>query len=152
MAGGLTTAIWPAESLTTVVTGVCPNSISAASARLLPVMVTKMPPPTGPVIGLMPVTVGATVGPATYVNKSSIDVADVPPVAVTVTSTRPGVPAGLTTVSDVPLLETGKIVAGLVPKSTAETSVKPFPVIVTIVPPAAGPAATLKPETVGAAM
>ena len=43
-----------------------------------------------------------------------------------------------------------KLVAGVVPKSTAVTPVKPVPVIVTNVPPAAGPDVGLMPDTVGA--
>ena len=42
-------------------------------------------------------------------------------------------------------------VAGVVPKSTAVAPVKPVPVIVTRVPPAAGPLFGLIPVTVGAA-
>ena len=63
--------------------------------------------------------------------------ADVPPGVVTVTSTVP-VPAGLSAVIEV-ALTTVKFVAGVVPKSTAVAPVKPVPVIVTNVPPAAGP-------------
>ena len=39
----------------------------------------------------------------------------------------------------------------LVPKSTAVAPLKPLPLIVTVVPPAKGPACGLMPETVGAA-
>ena len=75
--------------------------------------------------------------------------ADVPPGVVTVTSTVP-VPAGLSAVITVSLT-TVKFVAGFVPKSTAVAPVKPVPVIVTMVPPAAGPSFGLTAETVGAA-
>ena len=67
---------------------------------------------------------------------------------VTVTSTVP-VPAGLSAVIVVSLT-TVKLVAGVVPKSTAVAPVKPVPVIVTEVPPAAGPLVGLMPVTVGA--
>ena len=68
---------------------------------------------------------------------------------VTVTFTVP-VPAGLSAVIVV-ALTTVKPVAGFVPKSTAVAPVKPVPVIVTKVPPAAGPLVGLMPVTVGAA-
>ena len=60
---------------------------------------------------------------------------DVPPGAITVTSTAP-VPAGLSAVIVVSFT-TVNAVAGVVPKSTAVAPVKPVPVIVTKVPPAA---------------
>ena len=59
-------------------------------------------------------------------------------------------PAGLTAVIVV-ALTTMKFVAGVVPKSTPVAPVKPVPVIVTDVPPAAGPKSGLTPEIVGAA-
>ena len=67
----------------------------------------------------------------------------------TVTSTTP-VPAGLVAVICVAEL-TVKLVAATVPKSTAVAPVKSVPVIVTVVPPAAGPDAGLMPVTLGAA-
>ena len=71
-----------------------------------------------------------------------------PPGVVTVTSTVP-VPAGLAAVIAVSLT-TVKLVAAVVPKSTAVAPVKLVPVIVTEVPPAAGPLVGLRPVTVGA--
>ena len=106
----------------------------------VPVTVTNVPPDAGPEVGLRPVTVGA------YANTSAGDVGDVPPAAVTVTSTAP-VPAGLSARIRV-LLSTKSLDAGVVPKSTAVTPVNPVPVIVTNVPPAAGPKVGLKPVTV----
>ena len=75
-------------------------------------------------------------------NWSAVDVADVPEGVVTVTLTTP-VPAGLSAVIVVSLT-TVTFVAGIVPKSTAEAPVKPVPVIVTNVPPVAGPIVGLK--------
>jgi len=63
-------------------------------------------------------------------------VADVPLGVVTVTYTIP-LPAGLTTVICVSLFTEKVLVA--VPNSTWLAPVKPLPVIVTVVPPAAGP-------------
>ncbi len=74
-----------------------------------------------------------------YVNSiRAVEVADVPAGVITVTSTAP-LPAGLSAVIVVSLT-TVTPVAGFVPKSTAVAPVKPVPVIVTEVPPAAGPA------------
>ena len=70
-------------------------------------------------------------------NWSAADVAEVPPAVVTLTSTVP-VPAGEVAVIDVAEL-TVKPAAGVAPKVTAVAAVKPVPVIVTDVPPGAGP-------------
>ena len=59
-------------------------------------------------------------------------------------------PGGLSAVIVV-ALTTVTPVAAVVPKSTAVAPVKPVPVIVTRVPPAAGPLFGLMPVTVGAA-
>jgi hypothetical protein len=72
------------------------------------------------------------------VNWSAAEVADVPPGVVTLTSTKP-VPVGEVAVIDVAELKVKLAVAA--PKVTAVTPVKLVPVIVTDVPPAAGPAA-----------
>jgi hypothetical protein len=89
----------------------------------------------------MPVIVGA------YVNWSAADVALVPPGVVTVISTVP-VPAGDLMVSEVAEL-TVRTVPALEPNLTAVAPVNPVPVTVTVVPPAAGPAAGEIPVTVG---
>ena len=82
-------------------------------------------------------------------NWSAADVALVPPAVVTVTSTVPD-PAGEVAVSDVALLNvTGLATVG--PNITVALEVKLVPVIVTMVPPAAGPLLGLTPATVGAA-
>jgi len=71
------------------------------------------------------------------VNWSAADVAEVPAAVVTMTSTVP-VPAGDVAVIDVAEL-TVKAVALMAPNFTAVTPLKLVPVIVTDVPPAAGP-------------
>jgi len=81
------------------------------------------------------------------VNRSAVEVGEVAPRAVTVTSTVP-VPAGLTAVIEV-LLTTVKLSAGVGPKSTAVAPVNSRPVIVTKVPPVAGPEVGLMLETRG---
>ena len=88
--------------------------------------------------------------PVWYVNWSAgRRSALVPAEVVTLTSTVP-VPAGLLAVIVV-LLTTTTPVAAVVPKLTAVAPVNPVPVIVTGVPPAAGPLAGLMPVTTGAA-
>jgi hypothetical protein len=79
---------------------------------------------------------------------SAVEVAEVPFGVVTVTSTVP-VPAGEVAVIDVGLLTTTPV-AALAPKWTAVAPVNPVPVMVTVVPPAAGPDVGLTAVTVGA--
>ena len=77
------------------------------------------------------------------------DVVDVPPSVVTVTST---VPAARRAVGgDLVSLTTVKLVAAVVPKSTAVAPVKPVPVIVTGCRRPCEPLVGLRPVTVGAA-
>jgi len=74
-------------------------------------------------------------------------VALVPPGVVTVTSTVPA-PAGEVAVIEV-ALTTLKLAAAVVPNWTAVAPVKFVPLIVTEVPPLAGPVVGLSPDTVG---
>ena len=71
-----------------------PNVTAVAPVNPVPVIVTVVPPATGPDTGVIPVTVGM----GSYVNWSAGEVALVPPGVVTVTSTVPAVPAGETAV------------------------------------------------------
>jgi hypothetical protein len=113
----------------------CPNLKVVPDPRSnpVPVIVTFVPPARGPWLGLTPVTVGAP-----YWNWSCLEGALVPFAVVTVTITIPVVPAG-----DVATIEftefTVKPVASFDPNLTAMAPVKLVPVIVTAVPPAAGP-------------
>ena len=68
--------------------------------------------------------------------------------ALTVISTVP-VPAGLVAVMEVPDGATLTMVAGFEPKSTEVPSVKPVPMIVTVVPPPVGPVVGLTEVTMG---
>jgi hypothetical protein len=137
---GLTTVTELALTTVTLVAGAVPKRTAVAPVKPVPMIATEVPPAAGPDVGLRPVTVGP------YANVSAGGLAgDVPLAAVTVTSTAP-VPAGLTVEMDV-ALTTVKL-AAVVPKSTAVTPVKPVPVIVTGVAPAAGPKAGLKLVTV----
>ncbi len=72
-----------------------------------------------------------------------------PPAVVTVTSTVPVEPAGEVATICVEVFET--IVAALEPKDTAVAEPRSVPVIVTLVPPAAGPLLGEMPVTTGEA-
>ena len=143
---GSSAVIVVSETTVKLVAGVVPKSTAVAPVKAIPVIVTVVPPDCGPSVGLMLVTVGAAV----YVNWSAEEVADVPPGVVTVTSTTP-VPGGSSAVIVVSET-TVKLVAGVMPKSTAVAPVKAVPVIVTVVPPVTGPSVGLMLVTVGAAV
>ena len=119
---------------TTKPAGVPPKLTAVAPVRCAPVIVTVVPPYTGPVFGLTSDTDGA----ATNVNRSLALVALAPPEFVTITSTVPALVAGATAVIDMELF-TVKLVAGVPPKLTPVAPVNPVPVIVIVVPPVAGP-------------
>jgi hypothetical protein len=124
---------------------VVPKSTALAPVKLVPVIMTTVPPDEGPLVGLMPEMAGG--GGLAYVNRSAGPVALVPKAVVIVMST------GLTPGGDVAetevLLSTENDAAGVTPKSTAEAPVKPVPVIATTVPPAKGPLVGLIPVMVG---
>ena len=128
-----------------LVAAVAPNLTEVAPLKSVPVIVTDVPPATGPLLGLTLVTVGAPMN----VNWSFALVALVPPIVVTVMSTVPAAWAGEVAVMDVALL-TVKLVAAVPPKLTALAPVNPVPVIVTDVPPVDGPLSGLTLVTVGA--
>ena len=75
---------------------------------------------------------------------------DVPPAVVTVTVAAPATPAGATAVMEVAELTTTPD-AAFTPNFTAVAPVKLVPVMITDVPPAAGPLVGLNNVTVGAA-
>jgi hypothetical protein len=140
------TAVIDESSFTVNPAGVPPKSTAVASVKFAPVIVTVVPPSTVPLSGLMPDTVGA----AMNVNWSLELEELVPPAVVTVTSTVPALAAGDTAVIDVSPF-TVKLAASVEPKVTAVAPVNPVPVIVTLVPPAAGPAVTDTLVTLGGA-
>jgi len=117
---------------------VLPNLTAVAPVKLAPVIVTLVPPAAGPLLGEIEVTAGAV---AEYVNWSAALVGLVPPKWVTVTSTVP-VPAGEIAAIDVALSTTTER-ASAPPKRTSAPTLKAVmklvPVIVTLVPPPAGP-------------
>ena len=117
---------------TTFVAAAVPNVTVAPVAKFVPVMVTAVPPPAGPLLGDTLVTVGV----ATYANP----LARLPlcPLMVTVTLTDPALPAGVVAVMLVPLTTT-TFVAAAVPNVTVAPVAKFVPVMVTAVPPPTGP-------------
>ncbi len=78
---------------------------------------------------------------------SALEVAEVPPAVVTVTSTVP-VPAGEVTVMEAAV--SAVTAPAVVPKSTAVAFARLVPVTVTLVPPPAGPEVGPTAVTVGA--
>src|SRR5439155_921443 len=123
-----------------------PSTLTVApAAKLVPVMVTAVPPVVGPDAGATLLTVGA--GPR-YVKP----LASVPFCAsglVTVTLTAPAACAGVVAVI-VELFTTLTPVAALPPTLTVAPVTKLAPVIVTAVPPVVGPEEGATVLTVGA--
>ena len=134
-----------AELKVKLAAAVAPKVTAVTPVKLVPVMVTVAPPVCGPDVGEIEVTVGDGI----YVNWSAADVAEVPPVVITLTSTVP-VPEG-----DVAVIvvedTTVKPVAAVAPKVTAVAPERLVPVMVTVVPPAPGPDVGEIELTVGAA-
>ena len=141
---GEVAVIWVAETTVKPEAAVVPKWTAVAPVKLVPVMVTEVPPAVGPEVGATEPTVGA----ATNVKWSAGEVADVPPAVVTVTLTVAAACAGEVAVIWVSET-TAKVVAAVKPKATAVAAVKPVPVMVTEVPPAAGPALGATELTVG---
>lgn len=123
-----------------------PNKTAVTLAKLVPVIVTVVPPPIEPVAGLMPVTVGAG---AANVNLSAAVIADAPSGLDTITSKIPAACAGATAVIEEDAELNVNDVAAMPSKETAVTSARPAPVIVTGVPPAMLPLEGLMPVMLG---
>jgi hypothetical protein len=113
---------------TTLVAAVAANVTVAPAAKLVPVIVTPVPPAVGPLVGLTLLTVGAI----TYV----YPFARLPlcPLTVTVIVTAPVLPAGVVAVIVVALTTT-TLVAEAAPNVTVAPVAKLVPVIVKDVPP-----------------
>ena len=129
---GVTTVIDVALELKIEVPAVPPNVTEVVPVKLVPEIVTVVPPATGPNTGDNEVIVGAS----TKVNPPLL--VAVPPAPVITTSTAPAVLAGVTTVIEV-ALELTIVVPAVPPNVTEDVAVKLVPVIVTVVPPAVGP-------------
>jgi hypothetical protein len=110
-----------------------PNTTLVAPVKLVPVIVTVVPPAAVPEVGEMPVTAGEA-----YVNSSPAAGALVPSTVLTKTLCVLGAPGGDTatiSLSDT----TANPAAGTDPKRTPVAEVKPEPSMVMIVPPAVVP-------------
>ena len=141
---GEVAVIWVAEATVKPEAAVVPKWTAVAPVKLVPVMVTEVPPAVGPEVGATELTVGA----ATKVNLSADEVVEVPPAVVTLMSTVPAECAGEVAVIWVSET-TVKVDAAVKPNATAVAAVNPVPVMVTEVPPAAGPALGATELTVG---
>ena len=126
----------------TLVAASAPIVTAVAPVNPVPVIVTAWLPATGPLVGLILVTVGT----AAYVY--SVSPGLVPPTSVvTTTNTVPTLRAGVVAVIVVSLT-TVKLVAAVALNVTAVAPVNPVPVMVTVWLPATGPVAGLIAVTV----
>jgi hypothetical protein len=107
---------------------VAPKRTLLAPARLVPEIVTRVPPGAGPLVGESCVTAGTADG-SKYVYRSAATFADVPPAVVTVTSTGPAARPGL--VATIWVAVFVRIVAGVIPKRTLVAPPRFEPEIVT---------------------
>jgi hypothetical protein len=85
--GGAVALMAESERTVNRVAATPPKETPVAPVKLLPRIVTVVPPAMPPEVGVTPVTAGA--GAAAYVNRSAVVVADVPLGVVTVMSTIP---------------------------------------------------------------
>lgn len=131
---GVTAVMLESDCTLKLAAPMVPNVTALAPVNPEPEIAMVLPPTVEPCIGLMPEIAGA----ATNEYRSAAVVALVPLGVVTVTSTAPAECAGTVAVNVVPEA-TLKFVAGVEPKATAETLVKPEPVSVTVFPPDTGP-------------
>ncbi|GAB3278908.1 hypothetical protein GCM10027456_71080 [Kineosporia babensis] len=99
---GAIAVIWVGLSMVGLTTVFEPNLTAVTPMKLVPVITTGVPAVRGPAFGDRLVTVGA----ATKVYSSADTGSDVPPSAVTLTSTVPPARAGATAVIWVALLTT----------------------------------------------
>ena len=129
---------------TTLVAAVPPNVTDAAAAKFVPVIVTAVPPATGPLFGATLISVGTT----TYVYPFTRF--PLCPLTVTVTVAAPTLPAGVVAVIVVPFTTT-TLPADVPPSVTVAPAAKLVPVIVTGVPPSVDPLFGLTLLSVGGA-
>jgi hypothetical protein len=113
---GAVARIEPSELTTKIVALTVPNVTAVTPLKPLPVMLTFVPPPSGPALGLTAVITGC----GTYVNRSPTLAGVVPSGVATETSTV-AVPGGEVAVIDSGEL-TVKLAASAEPNLTAVTS------------------------------
>src|SRR6185295_643562 len=124
--------------------GVPPNATALTSSKLLPVMVTLVPPLVGPTLGPIEVTVGGS----RYSKSDAESPTDSPAALMARMDTVPDSLAdGVVRVSSVLEITVG--ITSTLPITTSEPAVKFVPVTVISVPPLVGPAFGLTPMTVG---
>ena len=133
---GVTTVTEVALTLVIEVPAVAPNVTDVVPSKLVPVIVTVVPPAVGPEANPAADNTDEIVGVPTNV-KAEVD-ATAPPEPVRVTVTVPAELAGVTTVTEVALTFEIEVPA-LLPNETAEVPSKFVPVIVTDVPPLVEP-------------
>ena len=144
---GEVTVIEVVELTTTPVPATVPNFTPVTPVNPVPAMATEVPPTVDPEVGVRPVTVGT--GGAVKVKWSAGALtAEVPPAAVTLTSTVPADSAGEVTVIEVVELTTTPVPA-TVPNFTPVTPLNPVPAMATEVPPTVDPEVGVMPVTVG---
>ena len=112
-----------------------------APVNPVPVIVTAVPPVSGPLAGATEVIAGTA-------SKVKSPGSEGPAGVVTTTSTAPGACAGVVAVIVVSFT-TVTPVAGVPPRVTPVVPVKPVPVMVTAVPPVSGPLAGATPVMTG---
>jgi hypothetical protein len=145
--GGETAVIDVDEFTTNDAAAVLPKLTPVAPVKLVPVMVTLVPPAVVPDVGLTAVTVGAE---ALLTVKWSADTAGEVPLGVaTMMSTVAAASGGDTAVINVLELTVNED-AGTPPKVTPVAPVKLVPVMVVLVPPAVVPLDVLRDEMEGA--
>ena len=140
---GLATVIVVSFTTLNPTPGVPPKVTPVAPVNPLPVMVTGVPPVTGPLVGAREVMAGR----AMNVN---VPGPEVPLGLCTTTSVAPGACAGVTTVMVVSFT-TAKPLPAVPPNVTPVAPVNPVPVIVTVVSPVSGPLVGVSDRIAGAA-
>ena len=125
-----------------VVAALPPKETDSTVPKSAPWIVTVVPPPVLPDVGVIERIFGAITKPKPRA------VVTRPPVATTDTLTDPA-GWGLVTAVICVVLVTLKFVAVVVPNWTFEVPLNPLPVIVTVVPPAMGPVPGANVEMVG---
>src|SRR5712692_7003710 len=131
--------IWLSESILISTALVVPNFTAVAPVKLLPLMMTDVPPLSGPLFGLMLLIHGdGGVGVGGTNSKRSAADASLAPLGVATTMSTFPVPEGETALIVSSRLTTNDV-ALEAPKWTAVAPVNPVPRMVTVVPPAVEP-------------
>ena len=136
-----------AVTTTTLLADAPPNVAVAPLTKFVPLIMTVVPPAANPLAGLTPVTVGSVTD--VYVNPFAKDPLWVSGF-VTATVTAPTAFGGVVAVIVSALTKT-TFVPAVPPNATVAPCTKPVPLMVTGVPPVAGPPFGVTLEIVGAA-